>query len=139
MSTKEVEMPEVGTSSNLPEKLSPSCKTADFPNTVKYAQSADIKANAMAKLIMIAYENGDGNLPPTEIIAKYGHMLNASGTTTYDETLPPEFLETADKLMEMYNHPAFSQRNKSAFKGHLKTGLNLKTITMTPHQKPSVA
>ena len=136
---EEVQMPEVGTPGNLPEKLSPTLKTVDFPNTVKHAQSADIKPNGMAKLIMIAYENGDGNLSPTEIVAKYGHMLNASGTTTYDATLPPEFLETANKLIEMHNHPAFSQRNKSAFKGHLKTGLNLKTITMTPQQKPSVA
>ena len=139
MSTKEVEMPEVGTLGTLPEKLSPSLATVDFPNTVKHAQSADIKPNGMAKLIMIAYENGDGNLSPTEIIAKYGHMLNASGTATYDATLPPGFQEKTNELIEMYNHPAFSKRNKSAWKSHLKTGLNLKAITMTAQQKPSVA
>ena len=127
-------MPETGTKGNLPEKLSPNFVTAKFPNTVKHAKSANIKPVEMARLVVIAYENGDGNLSPKDIVRKYGDCLRGSSHAIYDATVPPSFEKMVNSIMEIYNHPEFSRNNKSAFKNQFKKGLDLKMLTMTSNQ-----
>jgi hypothetical protein len=129
---EEVSMPETGTK-DQPINFSPSFVTGNMPNVVQYATSSNIKPAAMSKLIVIAYENGDGGLTPPEIIKKYGHLLRGSGHAVYDETVPPGFEKRVNLLMKEYNHPEFSRNNKAAFKNQFKKGLDLKMLTMTPN------